>query len=508
VPALLDRFAARRRAARARDRYAAFIDAVEPDLAARPRVHRFAAVPVLGEADAAAEPIAVCVEPGGDAAATRASLQAQSVAPAAVVEGPAGSALAELRSDHVLLVAAGDRLAPLALERLGQAAALAPDARLITFDEDRLDAAGTRRDPVIRPGPSPDALAERDVVGSSFVVMREAAQQAGADLDRLVLARALAGPDAAGQAHVPLVLRHIRRAASPPAPVSTDAPPRHGLRGEPSVEVILCFRDRPDLLRRSARSLLSVTEWERLRVRLVDNGSDSPATARLVEELASDERVAVVRDARPFNFAALNNAAAAASDAHVLVFLNNDTEIVEPGWLQALLEHALRSEVGAVDPLLVRPDGRVQHVGVAVGLFGYAEHPFSGLAPAHPTPFGTAADGTRNWLAVTGACLAVERAKFLAVGGFDEGFTEAGQDVDLGLRLTAAGHRSVCLAHVRVVHDESSSRDPHRPPEEDFARSRERYGAFRTIGDPFYNPALTLQATDCALRAPEEAVAP
>ncbi|HEV7460899.1 MAG TPA: hypothetical protein VGN78_10210, partial [Solirubrobacteraceae bacterium] len=194
MPALLDRLAARRRAARARDRYSAFIEGVEPELAARPRVHRFAAPPVIGDAGTRAEPIAVCVEPrdGADADATLASLQRQTMAPASVIEGTTAEVLAGVRAERVLLLTAGDRLAPVALERLGQAAGLAPDAALISCDEDRLDADGERRDPVIRPGPSPDALAERDVAGRAFVVAREAALAAGVDGERHALARALA----------------------------------------------------------------------------------------------------------------------------------------------------------------------------------------------------------------------------------------------------------------------------------------------------------------------------
>jgi hypothetical protein len=117
VPALLDRLAARRRAARARDRYTAFVEGVEPDLAARPRVHRFAVPPVIGDADAPGEPIAVCVEPqdGGDAAATLASLERQTVAPGSVSEGMASDALGKVRADRVLLLVAGDELAPVAL---------------------------------------------------------------------------------------------------------------------------------------------------------------------------------------------------------------------------------------------------------------------------------------------------------------------------------------------------------------------------------------------------------
>jgi hypothetical protein len=112
----------------------------------------------------------------------------------------------------------------------------------------------------------------------------------------------------------------------------------------------------------------------------------------------------------------------------------------------------------------------------------------------------------RNWLAVTAACMMVERAKLDAVGGFDESFVVAGNDVDLCLRLTARGHRSLCLPHVRLLHDESRSRGAYVDPG-DFAASERSYGAFRTVGDPFYNPNLTLMRTDCSVRTPEGAAA-
>ena len=269
-----------------------------------------------------------------------------------------------------------------------------------------------------------------------------------------------------GHAHLPLVLGHRRPGAEgspadqmPPAPAS---PPAHA--AEPSVEVIVCLRDEPARLERCADSLLSRTAYERIRLRLVDNGSRRPETAEVLDRLGRDPRVTVDRDPRPFNFSALNHAAAKRSDADVLVFLNNDTEVVDPDWVGALLGKALRDEVGAVAPLLTYPDGRVQHAGVALGLHGWAGHPFAGLAPEQRTPFGAAADGTRNWLAVTAACLMVERRKYLEVGGFDESFQVGGGDVDLCLRLTAAGYRSLCVPATRVIHEESATRDPARIP--------------------------------------------
>jgi GT2 family glycosyltransferase len=271
---------------------------------------------------------------------------------------------------------------------------------------------------------------------------------------------------------------------------------------EPSVEVIVCFRDKPELLRRCVASL-SRTDYENLRLTLVDNGSVEAATTELIARLAGRDWVRVVHDERPFNFAALNNLAARGSTSDVLVFLNNDTEIVEPAWIEPLLEEALRPAVGAVAPMLLYPDGSVQHAGAALGLHGYAGHPFSGLAPEAQTPFGFAAGGTRNWLAVTAACMMVERSKFLAVGGFDESFVVAGNDVDLCLRLTAAGHRTLCVPHAVVLHDESRSRGVHIDPG-DFVSSARSYGDFRIVGDPFYNPSLTLRLTDCSVRVPGE----
>jgi GT2 family glycosyltransferase len=504
---------------------------VEPGL--EPRLHRFAQPPVLLDRQLRPLPLAVCVdlESGGDPAATRASLERQTVAPEAVAEGRGPGTLDALRADWLVIVPAGDRLAPAALERLGAAVAAADGATLITCDEDEVGRRGQRTRPACRPGPSPELLLARDHLGAVLMMARDRAlavrpQPGGAW--RYELGLRLAGPAGAGHAHLPSILVHRapgpRRTADelevaaaarvlaergePAARVEPAGPGRRRVRrpaqSEPSVEAIVCFRDRPELLRRCTSSLLERSGYERLTLRLVDNGSSDPAVAELLARLERDPRVTAERDPRPFHFAALNNAAAARSPADALVFVNNDVEALTPSWVAELLEEAQREEVGAVAPLLLYDNGRVQHVGAALGLHGYAGHPFAGLVPDAPTPLGSAVDGTRNWLAVSAACLMVERRKFAAVGGFDEGFAVGGNDVDLCLRLTAAGHRSLCLPHVRMRHHESASRDPLAIPAGDLARSRERYGAFRTVGDPFYNPNLTLVDTDCSLRAPDE----
>lgn len=510
------------------DRWGPFQAAVEPALAAIPRLHRFAAVPLVG--DPAAVPAAIAVW-GADPQA----LAGSTTAPAALLEGadPA-TAAAATDTDWIALVRDGDVLAPLALERLGQAIELAPELRLLTCDDDALAPDGSRVEPHLRPGPSPDRWLALDDSGPLLCVRRDALLEAWPRLDggvaapgwRHELALRLAGPDGDGHGHVPLLLCHRGSAAEPQLPSERVAAllsergepearveqPRPGLRriarplrSRPRVEVIVPFRDKPELLRRCVRSLLAETSYDRYRIQLVDNGSEQPPTRALLDELARDERVWVVRDEQPFNYAAINNAAVARSDAEAIVFLNNDTAVITRDWIERLLEQALRPQVGAVAPLLLYPDGTVQHAGAALGIHGYAGHPFAGLTPYARTPFGRADEGVRNWLAVTAACMLVERTKLDAVGGFDEGFVVAGNDVDLCLRLTAAGQRSLCVADVRMLHDESRSRGGYVDPG-DFAASERSYGAFRTVGDPFYNPNLTLARSDCGLRTPEEAI--
>lgn len=520
-------FQGRRRPAA--DEWHAYLASVEPALAHAPRLHRFGRPPVLWEPDSEPAALAVWIEGDGEAAErTRAVLAAGTRGPAAVLSGPLRQALADTRSEWLLLIRAGDEPAPLALERLGQAAATARDADLITCDSDQVSADGTRHSPRVRPGPSPDHWLACDDSGPMLLVRRERAAALAGDLGsptawRHELALALAGPAGERHAHVPLLLCHATDGREPVPPLEAEHAERvlrrwepaarvelgasarvvrRPLTGEPSVEVIVCFRDRPSLLARSVDSLINRTDYERLSVTLVDNGSEAAETAQLINALCHHPRINVRRDDRPFNFAALNNAAARSSSADVLVFLNNDTEVIEPAWITTLLEEATRPQVGAVAPMLLYPDATVQHVGAALGLHGYAGHPFAGLSPSESTPFGRADGGTRNWLAVTAACMMMERGKFEAVGGFDESFVVAGNDVDLCLRLTQAGYRSLCVPGTVVGHDESRSRGSHVDPG-DFAASERSYGAFRTIGDPFYNPNLTLRSTDCSIRQPE-----
>jgi GT2 family glycosyltransferase len=494
--------------------YRVFIRDVEPALLARPRVHRAGVPAIVGEHGGGLEEIWAVEAP-----ADPAELQ---------------SALGAARAPLVVLLNPGSQVSDGELERLARAAALAPDASVITCDEDQLGRSGTRERPRLHPGPAPDHLLAAGEEPGLLAMRRsrvsdDALRLSGpAPLFELLLRAG--GPDGSGHAHVPQILCHRERdrpAGAGPSSLASaarsalafwgepaariEATPsgrrrvRRAIAAEPTVEIIIPFRDRPALLERCVDGLLRGTDYERLSVQLVDNGSTDAATRDLLGRLSAGDRVSVSRDERDFNFSALCNAAARRSSADVLVFLNNDTEVIEgdESWVTDMLEEACRPQVGAVAPLLLYDDGTVQHAGAALGLHGYAGHPFAGLSPGHRTPFGAAEDGTRNWTAVSAACLMVERGKFNEVGGFDEGFTVAGNDVDLCLRLARGGYRSLCMPHARLIHHESRSRGGHIDPG-DFPRSEASYGEFRTVGDPMYNPNLTLLATDCSLRRPGE----
>jgi GT2 family glycosyltransferase len=159
----------------------------------------------------------------------------------------------------------------------------------------------------------------------------------------------------------------------------------------------------------------------------------------------------------PFNFSAVNNAAARAARGEVLVLLNDDTEALEPSWLHELVGWAVQPGIGLVGCHLTAIDGTLQHAGVVVGLGGFADHVFEGLAPDAHTLCGPVRT-YRNLLAVTGACAAIRRSVFDELGGLDERFVLCGSDVKLGLDVVASGRRVVCTPFAGVAHKESATR--------------------------------------------------
>jgi GT2 family glycosyltransferase len=205
----------------------------------------------------------------------------------------------------------------------------------------------------------------------------------------------------------------------------------------------------------------------------------------------------------PFNFSAINNFAAGQANGDYLLFLNNDTEVISPDWLQEMLMFAQRSDVGAVGAKLFYPDETVQHAGVVLGIGGVAGHSHRGFK-RDDYGYANRLQVVHNVSAVTGACMLVPAALFASLGGFDESLAVAFNDIDLCLRITAGGYRIVFTPYAELYHHESKSRGYEDSPEkmrrfrEEARRFRLRWEKQLAAGDPCYNPNLTLVTEDFA----------
>jgi GT2 family glycosyltransferase len=202
----------------------------------------------------------------------------------------------------------------------------------------------------------------------------------------------------------------------------------------------------------------------------------------------------VIQDNEPFNFARLNNRAATLARGEHLLFLNNDVEAMTPEWLEALLEHAQRREVGAVGAQLLYADGSIQHAGVILGVRGVAGHAHKYL-PANNEGYFAFPHLIRNYSAVTAACLMIRKAVYAEVGGMDEHLAVTFNDVDLCLRLRAHGYLVVYTPYAQLYHHESRSRWYQPPRAEEVHYMLDRWGTL-LARDPYYNPHLTLDRED------------
>ena len=457
------------------------------------------------------------------------------------------AALGLAESDVVLFLDHDDELAPHALALVAEAFAKHPEAAAVYSDEDSIDAHGRRSEPRFKPDFDRERLLSQNYVNHAFAVRTALLRRLGG------LRRGLEGVQdhdlvlrvaASGEGpilHIPHVLYHWRifpgggsfsqgartRIDSARARMVREhlegagvaADPAIGPRGHlilkrplpdpaPSVTAIIPTRDHPDLLEACVAGLLEQTDYAALELCIIDNGSRTERALQLLERLSRTPRVRVMRIDAPFNFSALNNAAAAEAGSRLLAFVNDDVLVVEPGWLKAMAALAVRPDVGAVGAKLFYPDGRIQHAGIVLGLGpqGVAGHEFRGAPGDSPGPQNRLLLD-REVSAVTAACLVVERERFLVVGGFDEAaLPVAFNDVDLCLKLAGRGWRTIWTPQARLMHLESASRGSDRAAEAAARLSREAHVMRERWGDllsrdPCYNPNLTLADESFSLAA-------
>lgn len=281
----------------------------------------------------------------------------------------------------------------------------------------------------------------------------------------------------------------------------------YSLQSRPLVSIIIPNHELAKELYRCVKSILEMTTYQRYEVLVVENNSQSEAIFLTYKKLqAMDDRIRLVVDDQDcFNYAAINNQAVRNSRGDVLLFLNNDTEVISPDWLERMLEYVQRLDVGAVGAKLYYPKELIQHVGIIVGMYGAAGHSYSNFPRQHPG-YHCSTQLPQNYSAVTAACLMARRSLFEEVGGFDPSYRLAYNDVDLCMKIRQRGYNIVWTPHAQLYHYETMTRgyDSNtamltRARKEEYLFST-RWQQFLEAGDPYYSPNLALDRGYYSLR--------
>lgn len=429
--------------------------------------------------------------------------------------------------DYLAVVEGGDELERGVLADIALALADDPAVDVLYTDSDSVDAAGRRHRPFFKPGWAPDQLLSHMYVGRLLVVRASLFRDLGGyrpehegshEYDLILRAtdrpvRVVRLPivgyhtwepdDGSGKRDAADVLEETLQRRGERGVVEPGLYPgtyrvRRAIRGEPLVSVIVPFHNGAEHLRRCVRSLQGKAGYDRWEALLVDNRSWDPGIRAALARFERDPRIRVLSYPGRFNWAAINNYAARQSNGAHLLFMNADVEGRSEGWLEAMLEHAQRPEVGAVGARLLYPNGQVQHAGVVMGLGGgVAWHAFCYCPEGSGGYFGQS-KVIRNYSAVTGACMMVRYDVFQTLDGFAEDLPVAYNDVDFCLRLHDREYRVVYTPYAELIHDESYSRGRMAPDAYAVETMTARWRA-RMQDDPFYNPNLDLHRPEGAL---------
>jgi GT2 family glycosyltransferase len=423
--------------------------------------------------------------------------------------------LMQARGEWVMILYPGDTVSPDVCAELSLLAQQSTPPEIIYFDQDQLsEGKPTRKNPVFRPDWSPELLLSVNYLENACFrrdLLRTCAaqsQNSGEALLRCV--------EQAGQiVHIPRILyhqasaaategllnlrfspsdaaTHLRRLGVADAQIAEDALKRARFSWPVSgrlVSIIIPSRDRREYLERCLASIHHLTHYRNFEIVIVDNNSQDVDTLAYYAQLQQAPSTTILKNQSVFNYSAYNNLGARHAHGDLLLFLNNDVEVIDPCWLDELVQWAERSEIGAVGAKLLYPDGSIQHAGIVVGMEGHGSHVFMGQREGYTSPFGSV-DWYRDVSAVTGACLMMRREVFEKIGAFDENYLLVFNDIEICVRVLAHGYRVVYNPFARLIHYEGKSRGRYIPPD-DIHLGYEHLKETVAQGDSYYNQNLS-----------------
>ncbi len=281
---------------------------------------------------------------------------------------------------------------------------------------------------------------------------------------------------------------------------------RHPIEGEPLISIVIPNRDHAEDLRRCISSILEKSTWKNYEILVVENNSTEQSIADYYRELEGNTKVRVVTWQEEFNYSKINNFGVSGTKGDYILFLNNDTEVITPDWMEQMLMYAQRRDVGAVGAKLYYADDTIQHAGVVIGLGAHrsAGHTHYKMPKEHLGYMGRLCYA-QDVTAVTAACLMVKRSVYEEVGGLDESFTISLNDVDFCLKIRQKGYLNIFTPFAELYHYESKTRgmeegEKMRRYERECAHFREKWKAELEAGDPYYNQNFSLDYSDFTLR--------
>ena len=283
---------------------------------------------------------------------------------------------------------------------------------------------------------------------------------------------------------------------------------KYEILSEDKISILIPNKDHVDDLRRCVDSIRERSTYENYEIIVIENNSVDKSVFDYYDTLKKQKNVTVVTYDGEFNYAKINNFGARCATGKYLLLLNNDTQVISMNWLEAMLMYAQRPDVGAVGAKLYYGDRTIQHAGVVIGLGAHrtAGHTHYKINYDNLGYMGKLCYA-QNVSAVTGACLMVRKSIYDALGGLDEVFAVALNDVDFCLRIREKGYLNVFTPFAELYHFESASRGSDiaeekkaKRYEEESALFRERWKELLAKGDPYYNPNFSLDHSDYSLR--------